>query len=74
VRTDRDWWQLDGGEHYRELAEWLRDVARKCQFASPRRELLGLARQYERRAKVIEGRARRQSTDRRAPGYARARL
>ena len=74
MRTDRDWWQLDGGEHYRELAVWLRDVARKCQFARPRRELLGLARQYERRAKVIEGRARRQSTDRRAPGYARARL
>jgi hypothetical protein len=58
--ADRDWWQLDGGEYYRELAEWLRDVARKCRFADPRRELLGLARKYESRAKVIEDRARRQ--------------
>jgi hypothetical protein len=58
--TDRDWWQLDSGAHYRELAEWLRDVARRCRFASPRRDLLGLARKYEGRAKVIEGRARRQ--------------
>jgi hypothetical protein len=57
--TDRNWWQLDGGEHYRELAWWLRDVARKCRFASPRRELLSLARQYERRAQLI-ARQRRQ--------------
>jgi hypothetical protein len=38
----------------------LRDAARKCRFAHPRRELLGLARRYEGQAKVIEGRARRQ--------------
>ena len=35
MRTDRDWWRLDGGEHYRELAEWLRDAARKCWVCEP---------------------------------------
>jgi len=57
--ADRDWWQLDGGEHYRELAGWLRDVARRCRFPNPRRELLSLARQYERRARILERRSRR---------------
>ena len=45
--ANRGWCRLDGGEHYRELAEWLRDLALKCRFADPRRELLSLARKYE---------------------------
>jgi hypothetical protein len=57
--TDRKWWQLDGGEHYRESPGSLGDVARKCRFASSRHELLSLARQYERRAQVL-ARQRRQ--------------
>jgi len=36
---DRDWWLKDGGDHYRELAEWLRELAARCRL----RELLGLA-------------------------------
>jgi hypothetical protein len=60
---DRDWWQLDG-THYRELAAWLRDVARKCRLPNARRGLLSLARRYEYRADRMDRRARR--TDRQA--------
>jgi hypothetical protein len=28
MMDDRDWWQLDGGAHYRELAAWLREFMR----------------------------------------------
>jgi hypothetical protein len=56
MSDDRDWWQLDG-EHYRELAAWLRDVARKRRLRNPQRELLALARRYERRADHLDRRA-----------------
>ena len=54
---DRDCWQLDG-KHYRELATWLRDVARNCRMPNPQRELLNLALRYERRADHLDRRAR----------------
>jgi hypothetical protein len=39
MMDDRDWWQLDGGEHYRELAAWLREIAGTCRLPDPQREL-----------------------------------
>jgi hypothetical protein len=32
IAADRDWWSADAGEHYRELAHWLRGVAAKWRF------------------------------------------
>jgi hypothetical protein len=59
MMNDRDWWQQDSGAHYRELATWLRDVARRCYLPNPQGELLSLARRYERRAERLERRTRR---------------
>jgi hypothetical protein len=59
MMNDRDWWQLDSGAHYRELATWLRDVARRCHLPNPQAELLSLARRYERRGEQLDRRARR---------------
>jgi hypothetical protein len=56
MSADREWWQLDGA-HYRELAIWLRDAAAKCRLPNPQRELLSLARRYERRADHLDRRA-----------------
>jgi hypothetical protein len=42
-----------GGEHYREIAGKLREVARRCRFPGARRELLHLASNYERRGDYI---------------------
>jgi hypothetical protein len=56
---DRDWWHLDGGEHYRELAAWFREVAGKCRLPNPQHELLSLAKTYERHADQLDRRARR---------------
>jgi len=56
---DRDWWLRDGGDHYRELAEWMREVAARCRLPNPQRELLDLARRYEHRADRLQRRARR---------------
>ena len=50
LAADRDWWSADAGEHYRELAHWLRGIAAKCRLPNPQRGLLGLARRYEIRA------------------------
>jgi hypothetical protein len=58
MMDDRDWWQLDGGAHYRELAAWLREVAGKCRLPNPQGELLDLARRYDLRAEHLERRAR----------------
>jgi hypothetical protein len=58
LATDQDWWFRDSGAHYRELAPWLRGVAAKCRLPNPQRELLKLARQYERRAAYLERRQR----------------
>jgi hypothetical protein len=45
--------QMDG-EPYRQLAFKLLEIARQCELPNPRRELLSLARQYERRADLLE--------------------
>ncbi|MGC1889040.1 MAG: hypothetical protein WA709_23610 [Stellaceae bacterium] len=50
IAADRDWWSQEAGAHYRELAEWLRGIARKCRLPNTRRELAALARRYEMRA------------------------
>jgi hypothetical protein len=50
ITADRDCWFRNAGEHYREVAHWLRGVAARCRVANPQRELLDLARRYERRA------------------------
>jgi hypothetical protein len=47
-----------GTEHYREIANMLRDTARACQFAATRREILHLAARLESRADHLERRAR----------------
>ena len=57
MMEDRDWWGSTG-EHYRELAGWLREIAGKCRLPNPQQELLKLARTYERRADHLEGRSR----------------
>jgi hypothetical protein len=55
--ADRDWWR-ESGAHYRELATWLRELAARCRLPNPRRELIDLARRYERRAEHAERRSR----------------
>jgi hypothetical protein len=57
IAADRDWWRQDAGAHYRELAAWLRETARKCHFPNPQRELLNLARRYEMRAEQLDRRS-----------------
>jgi hypothetical protein len=59
LAPDRDWWLRDTGSHYRELAVWLREAAAKCRLPNPQRELLTLARRYERRAEHLDRGARR---------------
>jgi hypothetical protein len=43
MMDDRIWWQFNAGEHYRELAAWLREVAAKCRLPNPQQELQTLA-------------------------------
>ena len=59
MMDDRDWWQADGGAHYKELAVWLREVAGRCRLPYPRRELLSLAIRYDRRANKLDRATRR---------------
>jgi len=54
IAADRDCWFRDAGAHYREVAHWLRGVAAKCSLPNPQRELLSLARRYERRAERFD--------------------
>jgi hypothetical protein len=54
MSADRGFWQLSVGEHYRELATGLRELAAKCRLTNPRRELLNLARRFEQRANELE--------------------
>ena len=69
LMTDRDIWEalpihrsrnsgppLDG-EHYREMANGLRELARQCRFPGARKELLQLAARYDRRAEYFDVRA-----------------
>ena len=55
IAADRDWWRGDVGQHYRELAHWLRGIAAKCRFPYTQRELLDLARRYDARADRCDG-------------------
>jgi hypothetical protein len=50
IAADRDWWSQEAGEHYRELAHWLRKIAAKCRLPYTQKELLDLARRYDNRA------------------------
>jgi hypothetical protein len=45
-----------GGQHYRELASKLRDIARQCRLPGARQELLDLALRYEGRANHLDER------------------
>ena len=73
IAADRDRWSADAGEHYRELAHWLRGIAAKCRLPYTQKELLDLAWRYDTRADLvgrrpvnIGGQTRR--TSRRAAG------
>jgi hypothetical protein len=44
-------------EHYREMARKLRELAREFRFPGARKELLGLALRYERRADNLDARS-----------------
>jgi hypothetical protein len=48
---------VPGAEHYREIADKLREAARSCQFAGARREILHLAARFEDRADHLDRRA-----------------
>jgi hypothetical protein len=52
MTPDQEWSQSTGA-HYQELAAWLREVAAKCRLPNPQREVLKLARTYERRAEHL---------------------
>jgi len=53
MTIDRERGATIDGSHYRELASWLREIARKCRLPNPQRELLILARRYEHRAEYF---------------------
>jgi len=57
IASDRDWWSVDAGKQYRELAHWLRGIAAKCGLPYSQRELLDLARRYDSRADRLSRRA-----------------
>jgi hypothetical protein len=38
IAADRDWWSVDAGKHYRELAHWLRGIAAKCRLPYTQKE------------------------------------
>jgi hypothetical protein len=46
------------GDHYREMAGRLRELARLTHAPGMRRELVDLAKRYDRRGDVFDGRAR----------------
>jgi hypothetical protein len=47
-------WYVSAGAHYSDLSAWLREVAGRCRLPNPQRELLTLARKYERLAARLE--------------------
>ena len=49
---------VPGAEHYRELADILREAARASEFAGARKEILHLAARFETRADHLDHRAR----------------
>jgi len=48
IAADRDCSSAHAGEQYRELAHWLRGIAAKCRLPYTQKELLKLARRYDR--------------------------
>jgi len=48
---------VPGAEHYREIADALRQAARSCEFADARKEILHLAARFESRADHLDRRA-----------------
>jgi hypothetical protein len=46
-----------GGQHYRQIASKLREIARECRFPGARREILDLASRLERRADELDPRS-----------------
>ena len=48
---------IPGAEHYREIADKLREAGRSCQFAGARNEILHLAARFESRADHLDRRA-----------------
>ena len=48
IAADRDCWSAHAGEQYRELAHWLRGIAAECRLPYTQKELLKLARRYDR--------------------------
>jgi hypothetical protein len=48
IAADRDLWSAHAGQHYGELAHWLRGIAAKCRLPYTQKELLKLARRYDR--------------------------
>jgi hypothetical protein len=46
-----------GGQHYREIASKLREIARECRFPGARREILDFASRLERRADDLDARS-----------------
>jgi len=55
---------IPGAEHYREIAGKLREVARACQFAHTRRDILKLAARLDGRANLVERRVGSMATTR----------
>jgi hypothetical protein len=55
MMEDQEWSQ-SSGTHYRELAVLLREVAGKGRLPNPQREIMNLARSYERRAEHLDDR------------------
>jgi hypothetical protein len=45
------------GQHYREMATKLRELARQCRFPGARQEILDLASRYEVRADHLDTRS-----------------
>jgi hypothetical protein len=48
---------VPGAEHYREIADKLREAASSCQFAGARKEILHLAARFDSRADHLDRRA-----------------
>jgi len=49
---------VPGAEHFREIADKLREAAAACQFAGDQKEILHLAARFESRADHIDPRVR----------------
>ena len=49
---------VPGAEHFREIADKLREAAATCQFAGDQKEILHLAARFESRADHVDKRAR----------------